>query len=56
MADYKKMYSVLFNKITDVIKQLQEVQNQTEDLYINSPEPQLTIINMKNSENDPEKK
>ena len=34
MSDYKKMYLKLFNKVTDVIKELEEVQRQTEELYI----------------------
>jgi hypothetical protein len=50
MADYKKMYSILFNKITDLIEELQEVQKQTEALYLGSPEPQLIEIYAKNDE------
>ncbi len=38
MADYQKMYSQLFNKITDVIIELQQIQEQTEELYIQSEE------------------
>ena len=34
MADYKKMYYHLFNKITDMIDDLQEVQKQAEELYL----------------------
>ena len=34
MADYKKMYYHLFNKITDMIGDLQEVQKQAEELYL----------------------
>jgi len=44
MPDYKKMYTTLFNKITDVIEQLQEVQRETEEMYIESPEPELIVI------------
>ena len=50
----KKMYSILFNKITDIIEQLQEVQNLTEDLYIDSAETQLIEIKKESGENDPE--
>ena len=48
MADYKKMYTILFNKITDVVEELQEIQKETEDLYIDSPEPQLIDFQSKN--------
>lgn len=34
MADYKEMYFKLFNKISDVIEVLQEIQNQAEEMYI----------------------
>ncbi len=34
MADYKEMYFKLFNKISDVIEDLQEIQNQAEEMYI----------------------
>lgn len=49
------MYSILFNKITDVIEELQEVQKKMEDLYIDYAESQLIEIDTKNSESDPEK-
>ncbi len=34
MTDYKDMYFLLLNKITDIIKDLQEVQQQAEELYM----------------------
>lgn len=30
MADYQQMYLKLFNKVTDVIEELQQVQRETE--------------------------
>ena len=36
MADYKRMYFELFNKITDVIEDLKDVQCKTEEIYINT--------------------
>ena len=36
MNDYEEMYKALFNKITDVIEELKEVQRQTEEMYINA--------------------
>lgn len=44
MADYKEMYFLLFNKITDTIKGLQEIQQQAEEMYIAQEEsPSNTI-------------
>ncbi|WP_312045933.1 hypothetical protein [Anaerotignum sp.] len=34
MTDYEDMYFLLLNKITDIIKDLQEVQQQAEELYL----------------------
>ncbi len=34
LQDYETLYYQLFNKITDVIQELQEVQRQVEDAYI----------------------
>lgn len=36
MADYKAMYFELFHKITDVIEELKEIQQKTEEIYIQS--------------------
>ena len=36
MNEYEEMYKKLFNKITDVIEELKEVQKQTEEMYINA--------------------
>ena len=33
MADYKEMYFQLFNKLTDVIEELKEIQCKMEDMY-----------------------
>ena len=33
MADYKEMYFELFNKLTDVIEELKEIQCKMEDMY-----------------------
>jgi len=46
MHDYKKSYFELFNKVTDIIEQLQEVQRQMEQRLIsdennNPPESEL---------------
>ena len=36
MPEYKDLYYKLFNSITDIIEELKELQNQAEELYINS--------------------
>lgn len=54
MADYKKMYLKLFNKVTDVIGELQQVQQETEELYIKSSESDLTVLRPK-PDNNPKK-
>ena len=38
MPDYKKMYYMLFNEIADVIGELQLIQCQMEELYMESSE------------------
>lgn len=44
MADYQQMYLKLFNKITDVIGELQQIQEEVEELYIEGSEPDLTAL------------
>lgn len=44
MADYQQMYLKLFNKVTDVIEELQQVQRETEELYIQCEETELTVL------------
>ncbi len=34
MADYKDMYYALFNKLTDVIEELKEIQCQMEEMHL----------------------
>ena len=38
MTDYKKLYFELFNKVTNVIEELKQIQCQMEEMYINSSE------------------
>ena len=44
MADYQQLYHLLFNHITDTIESLQMIQRQAETMYVNSPDPQLTLL------------
>ena len=36
MPDYKEMYFALYREVTKVIEQLQEIQQKTEEMYIQS--------------------
>ena len=38
MPDYKKLYFSLFNNVSDVIKELQKIQQETEERYLSSCE------------------
>ena len=38
MPDYKEMYFELFNKLTDVIEELKNIQTEMEEKYINNSE------------------
>ena len=46
MADYQKLYYVLFHAITDAIAILQKAQQDAEELYISAEEPELRIVDM----------
>ena len=36
MEDYKSMYFNLFNKLTNIIEELKEIQAKAEEMYINA--------------------
>ena len=44
MPDFHNLYTTLFNKITDIIEELQEVQRLTEELYLQSEEDEESTI------------
>lgn len=44
MPDYQKMYHRLFNSQTDAITILQQAQRDTENMYIEAPEPELRVL------------
>lgn len=44
MPDYQKMYITLFQRVTAAISDLQEVQRQTEEMYISSEPIVLSIL------------
>ena len=41
MEDYKEMYYKLFNKISDVIEQLQDIQAEAEEMFVNSDSEEI---------------
>jgi hypothetical protein len=42
---YKEMYLKLFNGVTDAIGNLQALQQETEEMYISAPEPDVRLLN-----------
>ena len=45
MPDYKKMYLEMARKTENAIQILIEVQQKCEEMYINAPEPSVTLLN-----------
>jgi len=41
MSEYKEMYYKLFNEVTKVIEQLQEIQKKTEEMYMVAEEKEF---------------
>lgn len=44
MVNYQEMYSILFNKMTDIIEEIQQIQRQTEEMYLNSKESEFVLL------------
>lgn len=44
MADYKSMYTTLYQKVTIAIDILQNAQQQTEEMYILAKENNLMLV------------
>lgn len=44
MANYQEMYRQLFTAQTEAIEILQKAQQRTEDMFIDSPDPALLIL------------
>lgn len=49
MADYQKMYRKLFQATTRAIELLQQAQQETEEIYISSDEPELQLVKQKDA-------
>ena len=54
MPDYQKMYHSLFNDVTDAISKLQQAQQKTEEMYMDSKETVLTPFLKKSEEKMPD--
>lgn len=44
MADYKEMYIHMAQEVEKAARILQQAQLDCEEMYINSPEPELTVL------------
>jgi hypothetical protein len=44
MPDYAAMYARLFQSQTKAIQLLQEAQQDTEEIYLTAPEPNITVL------------
>lgn len=56
MPDYQKMYHSLFNDVTDAISKLQQAQQKTEEMYMDSKETVLTPFLKKSEEQKNDRK
>ncbi|GAB6156792.1 hypothetical protein JCM17380_55510 [Desulfosporosinus burensis] len=50
------MYSILFNKMTDIIEEIQQIQRQTEEMYIHSTDREFILLKSCKDLEQPEKK
>ncbi|MDA8226464.1 MAG: hypothetical protein M0T74_01945 [Desulfitobacterium hafniense] len=56
MVDYKEMYSILFNKMTDIIEEIQQIQRQTEDMFIDGKDREFVLLKSGEDSDLPKKK
>lgn len=49
MNNYKEMYFTLFNKITDVIRELESIQSESEEAFL-SQDPEQNILQIHRKE------
>jgi len=55
MVDYKEMYNILFNKMTDIIEEIQQIQIQTEEMYIHSKDREFVLLKSGKDSDQPKK-
>lgn len=52
MPDYKEMYLKLFRATETAINSLIAAQQECEELYINAPEPELSVLTFEKPEEE----
>jgi len=52
MTDYAAMYRRLFQSQTQAIEILMKAQQDTEEMYISTPVPEIRVLNTQKSEDD----
>ncbi len=53
MADYKKMYTTLFNATTDAVSILQKAQQTTEKMFMEAPDTNIRVVEPGKADNRP---
>lgn len=56
MPNYQQMYITLFKRVTAVIQELQEAQQQTEEMYISSESTNIRVIDTNSIKDEISKK
>lgn len=56
MPDWKEMYLALFRETEKAINILVDAQQHCEEMYINSPEPEISLLPKKDSSTQGEDK
>jgi len=56
MVHYEQMYRILFNKMTDIIEEIQEIQRQTEEMFIQGKDSEFILLKSCENLEQPEKK
>ena len=51
MEDFAAMYRKLFNSQTQAIELLQKAQQDTEEMYMSAPEPDIRVLDTGKQEN-----
>ncbi len=52
MADYPKMYRRLFNAQTQAIELLQKAQQDTEEMFVEAPDPDIRLLDLNKQSED----
>lgn len=52
MADYAKLYHHLFNSQTRAIEILVKAQQETEELYMSAPDPDIRVLDSRKAEDE----